>query len=533
VHTLECVISSIRLARGRSGRFAALVLALLLPATAVTARAASAEDAAPPSAARAASLSVTPLIYVAGQAIRFRGNVGKPGARTVHLQSHMNRPGDTWLDVPDSTFRTNADGGFDFTFTAPSMFGISYRVAGSGVATTSRLFNARPQEITLTLQGADPGSPFQAVLPLLPFTVVADTTPAVRSALGSPPPIPGRTVLLQERIGGNRWRTIQTGTTDNAGHVVFRVDAPLLGGRVLRARQQRWTAGKNWIGWYASFPAYFYVLGIGDVLPKRSAPAAVTDVPLTPLGRTAVRPTASERYGWGPTIFDFAWERGQDLTSPPSKGTRPKGTWLDTSDGTGRASPFNGALVLMSKLKHTGVGDLGTTTATMRGNSRSTGRWEFRLQGWAFEGGPRPYRFRLDLVPAGTPVVSCPPESVVVADVTMGSPGVTIGVRSQGEGSVWQRRVTGVRVGEVPFNVAVEVGAEHTTWFVDGKPVGTVKDERAHLGPRLVPRLSLVGGGEEMNGAEVDSDWQRGWSLDKGTQVTRGPALTRSAYAAC
>jgi hypothetical protein len=36
-----------------------------------------------------------------------------------------------------------------------------------------------------------------------------------------------------------------------------------------------------------------------------------------------------------------------------------------------------------------------------------------------------------------------------------------------------------------------------------------------------------------MNGAEVDSDWQRGWSLAKGEQVTSGPALARSAYAAC
>jgi hypothetical protein len=482
---------------------------------------------------RIGTLTVTPPVYVAGQAVRFRGKVGEPGRRTVHLQSHMNRPGDTWLDVPDSTFRTDANGGFDFWFTAPSMFNISYRVVGPGVATTPWLFNARPQEITLTLQGADADSPFQAVAPLLPFTVVADTTPAVRSSLGTPPPIPGRTVLLQERVGGNQWRTIQTGTADSAGLVSFQVVAPLLGERVLRARQERWTAGKNWIGWYASFPAYFSVLGLGDVLSKSSAPAAVTDGPGTPMGRTAVRPTASERYGWGRTIFDFAWERGQDLTSPPSKGTRPKGTWLDTSDGTGRTAPFNGALVLQSKLKHTGVGDRGTTTATMRGNSRSTGRWEFRLQGWAWEAGLRPFRFRLDLVPEGTPVTSCPPESVVVADVTMGSPGLSIGVRSRDEESVWKRRLGGVRLGEVPFNVAVEVGAKHTTWLVDGKPVGTVKDKRAHLGPRLVPRLSLIGGEQEMNGAEVDSDWQRGWSLAKGKQVTSGPALTRSGYAAC
>jgi hypothetical protein len=530
---LKSMIATFSLARGRSGgrsRGAAVIaLVLLLPATLATARAASADE---PTPRATASLTVTPPIYVAGQAVRFRGNVGRPGSRTVHLQSHLNRPGDTWGDVPNSTFRTNADGGFDFTFTAPSMFNIKYRVAGSGVASSSKLFNARPQEITLTLQGIDADLPFYAVAPLLPFTVVADTTPDVRSALGTPPPIPGRTVLLQERVG-TQWRTIQTGKTDNAGHAYFHVAAPLLGQQVLRARQERWTAGKNWIGWYASFPAYFAVLGLGDVLPKSSAPTAPADEPFTSLARSGVRPTASEKYGWGATIFDFAWERGQDLSSPPSKGTHPKGTWLDTSDGTGRAAPFNGGLELQSKLMHEGAGDFGTTTATMRGNSRSTGRWEFRLQGFNWEGGSQPYRFRLDLVPEGTPVTSCPPESVVVADVMMGSPGLTIGVRSQSKGSVWKRGLSGVRLGETPFNLAVEVGASHTTWFLDGKPVGTVKDKQAHLGPRLVPRFSLVGGAQEMNGAEIASDWQRGWSLAKGKQITSGAGLTRSEYAAC
>ncbi len=528
------MIAPFSLARGRlrARSTVAVVIALLLlgPAATATARATSGEE---PASKVAASLTVTPSIYVAGQAVRFRGNIGRPGSRTVHLQVHMNRHGDSWTDVPNSTFRTNADGGFDFTFTAPSMFGVSYRVAGSGVATTSKLFNARPQEITLTLQGVDADVPFYGIAPLLPFTVVADTTPDVRSALGTPPPIPGRTVLLQERVNGNQWRTIQTGKTDSAGHAVFQVGAPLLGGRVLRARQERWTTGKNWIGWYASFPAYFYVLGLGEKRAKNATPSTVIHEPVTQVARSAVRPTASERYGWGATIFDFAWERGQDLNSPPSKGTNPKGAWLETSDGTGRAAPFNGGLELQSKLKHDGPGDRGTTTATMRGNSRSTGRWEFRLEGFAYEGGSLPYRFRLDLVPEGTPMTSCPPESVVVADATMGTPGLTIGVRSQDDGSVWKRHLTGVRLEGAPFNVAVEVGTQHTTWFVDGKPVGTIKDKGAHLGPRLVPRFSLIGDEREMNGAEISSDWQRGWSLAKGKQVTSGPALSRSGYAAC
>lgn len=517
---------------------AVLAAGLLLPtalatgALGTTGPAASLGDAP---AARTASLTISPPVYVAGQALRFRGNVGRAGRRTVHLQSHMNRPGDRWRDVPDSTFRTSADGRFDFTFPAPSMFGISYQVAGGGDRTRARLLDARPQEITLTLRGADAASPFHAVAPLVPFTVVADTTPAVRSALGTPPPIPGRTVLLQERHAGNRWRTIDRGVTDSAGHATFPVAAPALGHRVLRARQERWNRGGSRIGWYASFPAYFSVLGAGELLPRTAAPArALAPSPApAPAARSAVRPTASERYRWGETLFDFDWESGQDLTSAPSKGSRRRGTWLDTSDGTGRATPFNGGLVLQSKLKHEGPGDRGTTTATMSGNARATGRWEFRLQGHAWEAGPRPFRFRLDLVPVGTPETACPADAVVVADAVMGQPGVGIGVRSQPAKAVWQRRLGGLRLAETPFNMAVEVGPRHTTWFVDGKPVGTVKGRSAHLGRALVPRLSLVGSDQEMNGAQVDSDWQRGWSLARGKQVKSGPALTRRTYAGC
>ena len=58
-------------------------------------------------AATGGTLSVSPNRYVAGQAVRFRGNLGVTGARSVHLQAKGNRPGDTWGDVPDSTFRTD------------------------------------------------------------------------------------------------------------------------------------------------------------------------------------------------------------------------------------------------------------------------------------------------------------------------------------------------------------------------------------------------------------------------------------------
>ena len=44
-------------------------------------------------------------------------------------------------------------------------------------------------------------------------------------------------------------------------------------------------------------------------------------------------------------------------------------------------------------------------------------------------------------------------------------------------------------------------------------------------------RLSLVGDGDkEMNHTQILSDWERGWSLDRGKQVTRGASLKRGSY---
>jgi hypothetical protein len=507
-------------ARARGAAAALVLTALLAPA----ADAASAEGAPSPRAAHG-SLAVSPSVYVAGQAVTLTGSMGKSGKQTVHLQTNLNRPGDTWLDVPDTSFQTKRSGAFSYHWVAPSMFNVGYRVAGGGLATPAFQFNARPQEITLTLQGRNADSPFYEVPPGAPFTVEADTTPAVRSALGVAPPIPGRTVTLQQRVNGNQWQSIATTTTDADGLATFGLTAPSAGQQVLRARQEPWTAGSNEIGWYASFPAYFsFVTPPVQPAPQSRLAQAVAT-------KSAARPTAAERYKWGASIFDFGWESGQDLDSPPSQGTKPKGSWIDTSDGTGRATPFNGGLVLQSKLVHVGEGDRGTTAATLTGSAQKTGRWEFRLQGHVFESGATPYRFLLELVPQGTPVTTCSPESVVVADFTMGTPGMNLGVRSQSKSSVWSRHTSGT-LGETPFNAGVEVAKDHVTWYRDGKPIGTVKDKKASLGKKLVPRLRLIGLQTEMNGAQVDSDWQRAFPLKTGEQVKNGPALTRAAYSA-
>ena len=481
-----------------------------------------------------ASLAVTPETVVPGQAVRFTGDIGKPGKQDVHIQWNMNRPGDVWVDVANTTHKTDRKGRFDFTFPAPSALGlpIGLRVAGAkGLKTPSYQLKARPQELTVSLAGDRADQPSYSVLPGLPFNVVVDTTPAVRSTLGTPPALPGRAVTLQQRVDGNRWQTVATGATDADGHATFPVLAPLTGDLVLRAREERWTQGGDQIGWFPSFPTYFsaeLVPGLPDLRPARAG-AAVDTAPVAER-KDPLRPTASQTWGWGGSLWDYDWGFGEDFDWAPYRGTWLDGRWLDTSDGSGRAVPFNGGLVLQSKLAHTGAGDHGTTTATLQGSSQVRGRWEFRLQGHAWESGPRPYRYLVELVPEGAPLVACSPESIVVADVTVGARGLRIGVRSRRSGSVWSGLDAKAYLAEQPFNMAVEVGKKHVTWFRDAKPIATVKGGKAQLGVPLVPRVSLVGGPEEMNGAQVDSDWQRMFSLDKGTQVKTRKKLARAAY---
>jgi hypothetical protein len=409
------------------------------------------------------------------------------------------------------------------------MFNLSYRVVSGRLATPSYLFTASPQELTIAPVGGDPDYPFHRVRAGLPYTVVVDTTPPVRGSFGTPPAIPGRTVTLQQRTAPDHWKTLGTGITDALGQASFPVTAPASGTQVLRARQEAWTAGANQIGSFDSFPGYFVVSGAPVVDEPRTRAVRQSSAPQSPF-----RPTASQHYRWGRSRFDYAWESGQSLDSPPSKGDVRSGRWRETSDGTGRATPFNGGLVLQSKLQHVGPGDRGTTTATLHGAAQAEGRWEFRLQGRNWETGAQPYEFRLELVPAGSEVTDCSPQSIELADFTIGEPGMRFGVRSRSADLQWDRTLRTVKLAAQPFNVAVEVAQGHITWFRDGQPIGTVTDPRAQLGVKLVPRYSLIGQPDtEMNGAQVNSDWQRSWTLRAGQQVTSGQDLPHTSYAGC
>ena len=246
---------------------------------------------------------------------------------------------------------------------------------------------------------------------------------------------------------------------------------------------------------------------------------------------------ASQKYGWQPALFDYAWEYGESLTDPPLRGTRRKGQWIDVSTGSGRAARHNGGMMLESSY---GVvtprdvspefknGDHGTTSVTLKGNAQPLGRWEVRFATWAqstTDGDP--YDVRVELVPEGTDP-DCRATSIKVAEVSTTSDSVGIGAYAPSGDKSWTRTVSGVPIGaranEHAF--AVEVAKDHITWFIDGRPVGTLKDKSAIPGKPLTLRLSLVGkGNTEMRHTYAIFDWMRGFPIDHGQHPKNGASL--------
>lgn len=508
----------------KSLRAALLALVLVAPLAALAPPGAS-------SAAASASLRITPGAgYVGGQAIKFEGNIGRTGTRRITLQFHMNRPGDAWSPVEGFRGSTQADGGFNFSFKAPSMFGIRYRVASGKLATPAVVFNSQSQDLTVEVAGRPVAG--------RPFDIQVDTTPDDlfrRPDTKGLKPYPGRGLTLQRRLRDGTWKRIDTSQVGQDGMGYFRnvtVGSP--GAAVYRVVQEDWTAGANRIGWFSSFPTYVDVQDPAAVSIQRPLPVERTVNPTPePMPRSGTASTtASQRYGWAPSLFDFAWEFGESLTSRAHRGTKRNGWWLDYSDGGGRVGKHNGGLMLDSKRDNdTGPGDFGTTSATLRGLPLAYGRWETRLRIKSDESNARDYRVLVELVPDKLAQEKCGARNITVAQISPHANKVVVGVNAVNK--KWMRTVSGVAINDQSIAFAVEVSKRHITWFMEGRPIGTVTSMAAVSDVPLTLRMSMVGSGrQEMNHTQVISDWERGFTLARGKQVKSGPALKQSRYSA-
>lgn len=484
---------------------------------------------------RAGSLSTSPAEYTAGQALTFTGNLGKPGVRPIALQLHMGRPGDTWFAVRGFSGKTTSDGSFTFVFPAPSMKNIRYRVVsvnkkgkkgtkGKVLVTQSVLFYASEQDIYLDLADSaaltsEYEDPYASAGQ--PFTLGVSTTPTL-------PVFSGRPVTLQMRTAPGAWQTVSSTTLAPDGTASFAgLVSPTAGTVVYRAVQADVTSGGNKIGWTQSYPYYVTVYAPGTEPAERQAPRAGSVSRLAPAsarGGEAASAIAASKFNWWPSLYDYTWESGQSLTSPPELGKLNKGRWEDWVDGTGRVSRWNGGLNLASGPGHQ---DIGTTRATLRGAGQKYGRWEARLR--FIRTGDFPVR--VELVPENPADYACGRRNILLAEVSGASTQMTFG--ANGDTKQWRGSRAYGSLTSAP-SLAVEVNKDHITWFLNSKPIGTVKDSAAVSDVPMTLRFSVIG--DQVPGREttnVNSDWQRAFSIKPGKQAKGGKKLAASALTTC
>lgn len=488
------------------------------------------------------SLSTTPSAYVGGQAVTFTGSLGVSGKRRITMQQHMNRPGDNWFAVRGFAGRTAADGSFRFDSQAPAMFGIRYRVVAGKIATAPVTFNAKAQDLTMWVAGEDPqnaGDPGQPVAGQ-PFTIAVDTTPSLfrRPETIGLPVFVGRGLTLQQRLDGDSWQSLGRSSVGPDGMGYFPGITAPTGTIVYRVVADDISTGANRIGWMQTFPTYVTVLEQAAARTSRqtSTSSVAERAPVRTVSRRgagAATATASSRYGWYPTLWDYSWEAGQSLTSPADSGSARGGWWLDYADGAGRVSRQNGGLYLDSQRDNGGgEGDFGTTRATLMDSAQTYGRWEARLRLKSAESGDADFRVLVELVPDRPEDYACGRRNITLAEVAAHSNTLTFGARADTLQWTASRQIPSL-IHTSPA-VAVEVAKGHITWFWDGKPIGTVKSRAAVSDVPMTLRFAMVGDqATERNQTGVVSDWQRGFALGRGKQVTSGPGLKKAALTTC
>lgn len=469
---------------------------------------------------KASTLRVSPKRFVGGQALTFSGRI--PGAtnKKLKIQSLFNRPGDKWITRGRNVGTTDRSGQFRFVHVAPSNYNIRYRVKAANGRTSKVIrFQPRQQEVSLSLNGG-PEQKAGTVARGQDFRIDVNTTPTGRGDLGRPPPaFPGRTLDLQERVNEDQWQTIASTTSDANGQARFHLRARESGSAAYRVRQAPIRTGGNRIGWFPSFPLE---VRFGETSSRTATASDERTTTAQPTTATSARsgggnPQASARYKWGPTHWDFAWERAESLTDKPYRGRNRAGHWVDRSNGSGRAAAHNGGLALESHLSDfPGRGDHGANSVTLAGNAITYGRWEFRRRIDVFEKTGRSYRAKIELVPANAADAACGANTINVATVGFNSRKATLGVTSSNAKKAWTGSKRIPRVGDNPHSWSVEVTRSHITWFLNGRSLATVKNKAAVPGVPLTPRLSLVGKGhQEMQRTRVLYDWQRGWTLNQ------------------
>lgn len=245
--------------------------------------------------------------------------------------------------------------------------------------------------------------------------------------------------------------------------------------------------------------------------------------------------TAAQRYGWRVMQWDFAWEFGESLSSPPYRGASIKGgRWEDASTGTGRAVKYGGGIEFNSGELIDEAPDFGDTSLTLRGKPARLGRWELReriRQYPQYDGSETtPFTFVAELIPDDPAAYDCGRHNITIARATVGGSSIIVGANA---GTVtWNRTLNGYGRAEREGRLyAVQITGRRITWFINGRAVASLAASAAIPKVPMTVRMRVLGqGGKEMKKSHVLIDWVRNYDLTKGSVPPNGYALTQSAY---
>jgi hypothetical protein len=244
------------------------------------------------------------------------------------------------------------------------------------------------------------------------------------------------------------------------------------------------------------------ILAAAGLLALSIAPAAASRSDPGPIN-------AGNTYKWGPIAEDYDFE-----------GSHLYGDW--TVDGSGGIDKGGYGMLSLKPAPD------GALSATLDSAGHAYGRWEVRVRA-RFFGTGTPYRLLTELVPAAPNPYACGSENIVFGDTTGTDP--TIGMSVRDGGTEWDgSQPIDIRPGHF-HTYGVEVTPDHVSWFIDSHVVAT-EDGDLTPGVPLTMRFAMEPtAGTSMQGAWLQYDWARYWTLDSPDRLSlAAPDLVPTNY---
>lgn len=249
------------------------------------------------------------------------------------------------------------------------------------------------------------------------------------------------------------------------------------------------------------------VLAVIALVMSAVGPAAAVDY-----SRTG-QEFAAYNYDWNPLQWKFTYTEA----SFPS-------AWHHS--GAGRLGQKNGMLVLRNASSR-------TASATLSGHPDENGRWELRLTSMRGARAYSNYQVVVELIPARPKAGYCGDRDIRFGAYRTGEPRTTLTIH--GRPDYLAKQSIAVNHDDWYWHTyGVQVTANHITWYVDGNPIVTDRNDAALSGIDYTVRLSLIPrAGRRMNPTRLLVDTIRHFGMDRGRLGLTTAEPNRSTVRPC